>query len=273
MEGIKREKSGKPGLMGPLPGSLKDVEQKRRQVFKPILDNPYTQTNQWPEMDQKAATDILDLLCLLLLRVGKYSSILKEANEKKKVDKSHKTPDAPAIQSQMTIGFNSTVKKLESQASCKMRHKSTTKKHKKLKVIENSTQLKYIFVAKSDIQPALLTQSFPVLSFTASESLGNRIKLVELPKGAMNKLSESLNMKNIGIIGLTNNAKEAKPLYDLVNLNITDIDIPWLSGIFDESANINNLFHKPAVKMLLTSAPIIPKKNDQKKKRKNVSLL
>ena len=46
--------------------SLKSQEAKRKQVFRPILDNSFTQSNQWPFIEPTIANDIVDLLEVLL---------------------------------------------------------------------------------------------------------------------------------------------------------------------------------------------------------------
>lgn len=239
--------------VAPQLGSLKDVEQKKKQVFKPILDNPYTQSSQWPAIDAKLSTDILDLLCLLLMSVGKYELLAKETT---KAANKGEAAVPPEIRSHLTLGFNSTVKRLESQAAEKRQVLTGESKRAKKESVE---YLKYVFVAKNDISPSILTQSFPVLCYTASKSLDNRVKLVELPKGAMEKVSTTLNIKHTGIIGLTDVAAEAKPLYSLVNA-IEDVDMPWLSRIFTDIDGFKAYFHKPAIKVLATTAPVANKK-------------
>lgn len=245
--------STKKGVSEPQLGSLKDVEQKKRQVFKPILDNPYTQSSQWPEVDSKLANDILELLCLLLAGVGKYQKMKRGAKKGEDIGE-------PDMLNHITLGFNSTVKRLESQADEK--RQILTGQSKRLKKSSDSN-LKYVFVAKNDISPPILTQSFPVLCFTASQSLENRVKLVGLPKGSMDRLSSILNIKHTGIIGITENFTEAKPLLTLVD-SIEDVDMPWLSAIFTDISSFTAYFHKPAIKVLATTAPVATKKKSTK---------
>lgn len=247
------EQSTQKWVSKPQLGSLKDAEQKKKQVFKPILDNPYTQSNQWSELDAKLANDILELLCLLLAGVGKYQKMKSESKKGEDIGE-------PAMLNHMTLGFNSTIKRLESQADEKRQILTGQSKRPR-----NSfdSYLKYVFVAKNDISPPILTQSFPVLCYTASQSLENRVKLIELPKGSMERLSSILNIKHTGIIGITENFTDAKPLLTLVD-GIKDVDMPWLSAIFTDINSFTAYFHKPAIKVLATTAPAATKKKSTK---------
>lgn len=233
-------------------GSLKHLETKRRQVFKPILDNPFTQSNIWPFVEPTIANNIIELLCALLNKIGTYNKALKQAKSSQKLSTSK--PVAPSLSEEVTIGFNSTVLALEKQASIN-RLKLYNKKPKKL---TKGKTLKYIFVTKYDITPPLLTKSFPVLSYTASASKEDRVKLIQLPRGSMGRLSAALDLENTGIIGITAYIREAKALYELIDQNIKDVEVPWLDGLLDGKMPD---FIKPSIKMLETSAPIFSKNN------------
>ncbi|ODV79541.1 uncharacterized protein CANTADRAFT_20848 [Suhomyces tanzawaensis NRRL Y-17324] len=246
-------------------GSLKDMERKRRQVFKPVLDNPFTQSSLWPFVEPEIAGTIVDSLSAILSGLGSYNRTVQEAA---RLDKGSKqTPPEPEIKQHITIGFNSTVEALEKQASIH-RHRLTTKKHKPGK---QGRYLKYVFVTKYDITPAVLTNHFPVLAFTASSSTENKVKLVQLPRGSMAKLSEVLHMENTGILGFEAHIKEAQFLFKYVDEHIKDVEVPWLDGLFDPDNG--DFFSKPALSFLSTSAPILPKKNDQKAKKKQATTL
>ena len=122
-----------------------------------------------------------------------------------------------------------------------------------------------MFVAKFDISLALLLSPFPVLSYTASWSEGRRVKLVQLPKGSMAKLSSALKLENVSIIGIRANLSLASHLYELVDSNILDVEVPWLEGYLTGTAS--SYFAPPLAKVLATSAPVQAKKNNQKKRK------
>lgn len=248
-------------------GSLKDAEKRRRQVFKPILDNPYTQTKLWPYISPELSNTILEHLSQILSNLGSYNELAAEA--KKNNNSKMKTTDVPEIRKEITIGFNSTIKALETQAS---RHrKMLTKKskiHKKQRI--SDPYIKYVFVAKYDITSSLLTNPFPVLAFTSSTSANDRVKLIQLPRGSMSRLSSILKIKNTSILGLSDNIEQAQALYELIRSEVKDVEVPWLSYLFSQD-NLQEpgVFRKPAVKFVSTSAPIMAKKNDQKAKNKS----
>lgn len=233
-------------------GSLRDAEKRRRQVFKPVLDNPFTQGHQWPTVEPDLGNSIVDVLALVLSGLGSYNLLVKELRSKNGTGHP-KLPAEPPIRKHITIGFNSTVQSLEKQASAK-RAKATKKRAKKAECDSgDSIYIKYVFVAKAEISPPILTQHFPLLSFTASKSRLDRVKLIQLPRGATRKLSETLGVPNTTIIGLTGDLREAKPLYALAD-RVENVEAPWLEGMFwgDDEA----YFHKPALKVLATSAPV-----------------
>lgn len=229
-------------------GALKDFDEKRRQVYKPVLDNPYVNANTWPEVSPQLAVDIVDLLSVVLAPLGKYHQLLKEKAK----------PDAPPLANKVTLGFNSTVKRLEAQAAPKRDRVLNRKPSEPVK-----PYLKYVFCAKADIKPALLIQSFPILAYTASRLLEDRVKLVPLGKGAMAKLLAAAGVQNTTIVGLEQDVSGAQPLYDLVD-KIDDVDVPWLSGLFGEHSDV---FFKPNLKVLKTSAPKVQKKQKQQRQK------
>lgn len=240
--------------------SLKESEKKRKQVFKPVLDNPLTQSNVWPFVEPEIGTSLVDLLQHLLTPIGRY-------NEAKKLQKvngskldSSVSLEQPSIQKEITVGFNSTVKALEDQAQ----------QGRKSRIEAGNSDpppkyIQYVFVAKFDISLALLLSPFPVLSYTASWSEGRRVKLVQLPKGSMAKLSSALKLENVSIIGIRANLSLASHLYELVDSNILDVEVPWLEGYLTGTAS--SYFAPPLAKVLATSAPVQAKKNNQKKRK------
>lgn len=238
----------------PVEGSLKDIERKRREVFKPILDNPFTKGTEWPDVDPVTGKAILDYLIQLLSSYGSYIELQNSGKSK--------SIPVPDLADKITIGFNSTVKKLETQAAPNrekiLKKKKKNPEHESLK----SRYTKYVFVAKADISTPLLTSCFPLLTFSASRSLQDRVKLVLLPRGSMERLLKALCTENTCIISLSDDWKAGAALFDLLDAKVKNVEVPWLEGIFGEGEVV---FEKPAIKFLKTSAPIgKPKKNNGK---------
>lgn len=253
-------------------GSLREIERKRRQVFKPVLDNPYTQTTQWPFIEPELAENVIGLLQVALQALASYN----EARERQiGQEKAQERPDKPKLTSpvgdHVTIGFNSTVKSLESQAKKFRRFDQSTSRGKPLQETaagENTPYLKYVFVCKYDITPAILTSHFPILTFTASRSLADRVKLVQLPRGSMERLSRALHVKSAGIIGISAEFALAQVLRDLVNTQVADVQAPWLEGLLSGEWGP---FYKPNLAFLATTAPIMAKKNGKQGEKKRES--
>lgn len=210
--------------------SLKEREKRKRQVLKPILDNPFTSVN-WPFIEPEKAEIILEHLCLILKQISTY---------KENVKTSTKTPPPPEVMNKVVLGFNETISALEKQA--KSQHENT---------------ISYVLVCKYDLQPSILTQHFPVLSYTASKGSKSSVKLVQLPRGSIEKISEAVG-ETVGIIGLMSGIPHSEALTEVLDL-ISDVEVPYLES---------QEFQKLQVKFISTSMPIGVPKNDQKQKKK-----
>ncbi|KAI3407012.2 POP3 [Candida oxycetoniae] len=211
--------------------SLKARNARKNQNFRMLLDNPFTQSNIWPFVEPQVSTDILDLFEAL---VGPLFKSQVDGNKR------------PFVKG-VNYGFNSTVEVLERQAANNRGRRK-----------DSVDQLKYILVCKYDITPQLLITMFPVLCFTASKSPDNRVKLVQLPRGSMSRLSQVIGVPKTGIVGLSSNLKEAQALFDLIERRVSNIDAPWLNQIFENP----NMFYQPKVKQIVTV------RGDKKQKRK-----
>lgn len=198
----------------------------------------------------------------------------------------------------ITVGFNSTVKRLELQAAPnRERILGKPKKNKKRKSKNEASDVTpvsdldsknteaipptsqatatasssatpfvgYVFVARGDITTSLLTDCFPQLAFSASSSMSKRVKLVELPRGAASRLSKVLHTENASIISLCDDWSEASSLFSLINESVKDVDVPWLEQIFDPSAS---KYHSLNISFLKTEVPVgKPKKNQKQMNR------
>ncbi|RLV89628.1 hypothetical protein JA1_005066 [Spathaspora sp. JA1] len=222
--------------------SLKELEKKKKQVFKPILDNPYTQSNTWPFIEPDLSTTILDFLDVLLSPIGKYKT--STALVKQQVQ-------PPDIVNFVYHGFNSTVEALEIQAGVNrgIRHDKLAK-----------PQITHLFICKYDIVPNIITSMFPVLSYTASGS--TRVKLVQLPRGSMDRISKAVGVENTGIVGFTEGCPGAEALFELVNSSVKDVEVPWLDGLLTGDMK----FVAPGLRNIVTTAPVHQSKNKNKTK-------
>lgn len=136
----------------------------------------------------------------------------------------------PEILSHLTMGFNSTVRCLESLCGESMPDvirqylgkDMQTKGELKRKRKSNSArkELAAVFVGRSTLSPAHYAH-IPQLVELASKSRdpGQEIRLIQLSKGAEARLAKVLNVPRVGIVGLMD-CKLASVLIDYVRDNV-----------------------------------------------------
>lgn len=206
--------------------SLKEREKKRKQIFKPVLDSTLTQAN-WPFIKPELANSILEALEIVLKSVKGDQELLGK----------------------ITVGFNETTGNLEQLA---------------MHGIRKAIPVKYVFICKNDISNSLLTQHFPVLTFTASKRVKTSIKLVQLPKGSSQRISQALGKENTTILGIPSDLEVHEGLFNLFE-QVGDISVPFLEGIFNNEMH----FNEPLINMVATTAPIVSKSDNKQKGKAN----
>jgi ribonuclease P/MRP protein subunit POP3 len=186
-------------------------------------------------IDPSIQAQIVDFLLLLLKDIGSYNKLKAEGMAKEQL-KNIK----PQVLQDVTLGFNSTVQKLESQVRGK-------------KAVDDP--ILYVFVCRLDISPPLLIQHFPNLCYMAGSET-QQVKLIQLPRGTVDKL-ESVTGEKLRIIGLKHSSAVSKGFIELLNddTKVPGLDIEWLRDI---------KFHKAKVNMVKTTAPIINKASKNK---------
>lgn len=207
-------------------------------MFRPVLDNPYTKV-EWPSVTD--GEKLTELLCALLEPVGVYNEIKKKHNQEAK---------GPKILESVTIGFNSTTKAVEDQVDI-------SKKSDK-ELVRKGDEVTVVFVPRSDMAP-ILSGHFPVLC--AAASIRAPVKLIQLPKGSLSRITNAVGDDNcMGIVGLKmKEGTDIEGIKELSNLvdQVPPVNIPWLESI------ISTGFKKPNIKGLKTTAPM--KKGSKKK--------
>lgn len=191
--------------------------------------------------------DIADLLCKLLEPVGNFrrehikpskgnSSRKRKRNLAKAAvaGNDFKTAPPPEIFSHITLGFNSTVRHLESLSEFS----------KPLSLVETSLEasrdvsagsvdqlspLSAVFVCLTGLPP-ILTSSLPLLAATASLASIEEppILLVPLGKVAGEKLAQAVHQPRVGFVGLLSDTSTAENLMDLVRTHVQPVGVPWL---------------------------------------------
>ena len=152
-------------------------------------------TNIRKSVDQKTSNDILDVLSryypppslsnfkISLLAPLASHRTTHASRKRKRGNQDSSTSlfvDPPSLVSSMTVGFNPTTEHLESE-------------------IQNTSnaRMKVVFVCRGDTTSTHLYAHFPLIA-----SVLPHLRLVSLAKGAESRLSETLQLKRVGVIGL-----------------------------------------------------------------------
>lgn len=182
---------------------------------------------------------ILELLCSLLSPIGQHrrDHVVRSKGKRSKRQGRPKnkaintttssTPPKPELIHHVTVGFNSTIQRLQLLASHSTSPITSTAAGE-----ENSVLVKKmaaVFVSSATL-PALLVSSMPALVAAASTSRSSEqpIRLVFLPSAAEKRLAEALFQPRVGFVGLPEDAPGAKALIDLIRQKITPVDASWL---------------------------------------------
>ena len=159
--------------------------------------------------------------------------------------------NTPEVSKHVTIGFNSTMRYLESLA-----HKSASMAPKPPAEFSRNTlskpgsaqftktsrgsvipePLAVVFIPQSD-QSSELFAHLPLLLRVGSpcKPAPSATRLVLLPRAAEAKLSTALQIPRVGIIGLTQGALVASELLETVRTRITPVEIPWVEQAVAET--------------------------------------
>ena len=184
----------------------------------------------------------LDLLCELLTPVGEYqrklATIRGKRQRRRKASKDAKPPNHELVSTPklevlqaVTIGFNSTVRCLESAARATS---ASTSAHLHIdrqsagEADDSAAALAAVFVCRSNL-PSALCQPIPLLMGAAStgkDSL-HAPRLVSLPPEAENRLSVALAQPRVGLVGLRHGAIKAQLLIELVQRQVAVSKSPW----------------------------------------------
>jgi len=141
------------------------------------------------------------------------------------------TPLPPEITASVSVGFNSTERRLEAAAQ-RATPTGISRRVASEAREEDLKPLAAVFVDRSD-HPPILYAHLPQLLATASMSAPTEpaIRLVALPKGSMARLSSALHIPRVSIVGLERDAPNMRPLFEFIREHVAPIEIPWLKNI------------------------------------------
>ncbi|KAG5362256.1 hypothetical protein CJU90_4954 [Yarrowia sp. C11] len=207
-------------------------EEKRKAVLKQVLEDPYLKV-AWPEIADDKAESILNLLKSALAPIKPYRESQKHAK-----NTGSKLPPTPGAVERSFLGFNPVTKALQSQAKQNLLNQPVDE------------PITMVFICKDDIQPEILVKHFPSLCASASNAQ-TAVKLVALPAGSMDKLSENTGVRDLGCVALRAH-KDFETLAKVVEASTSNVSLPWKS---------ESPFTPLEVKSLTTFAPIKKSKN------------
>ena len=143
-------------------------------------------------------------------------------------------PAPPAIGAFLTIGYNSTIRCLDnmSRAATPEIFRVTADRSDAYVDPKAAQSLSAVFVDRSN-QPDILYGQLPVLIYTASlgRPAGSPIRLITLPSGAGERISTSLNIPRVSIIGILELAPNAESLLRFIEQKVAPVEIKWLTKI------------------------------------------
>lgn len=161
---------------------------KRRQVYKPILENPFTNEGKyWPHVNEQKL--VLELLEEKVLKKWKLLHEMKSEPEEQL--------------GSVILGFNDIVRKLSDRSE--------------------NPQKYMLFVCKKD-NPAVLSAQIPILCETSVHD----VLLVQLPRLSLAKFDDACGDKVHDGICLVQTNPHFQDLGKLVANNVEPLDIPWL---------------------------------------------
>ena len=143
-------------------------------------------------------------------------------------------PAPPTIGTFLTIGYNSTMRCLDNMSrSATPEVFRANAGHSDGPVNPKAAQsLSAVFVDRSN-QPDILYRQLPVLVYTASlgRPADSPIRLITLPNGAGERMSTSLRIPRVSIVGILELAPGAEPLLQFIQQKVPPVEIKWLTKI------------------------------------------
>ncbi|KAK5056539.1 hypothetical protein LTR84_012070 [Exophiala bonariae] len=133
----------------------------------------------------------------------------------------------PEITSHLTIGFNTTIRRLE--ALSQVRRPSSFSKPQKSSSGSSKaepTNLFAVLVCRRSF-PEVLTSSIPSMLVTAATK-PSRARLIDISPQSEAKIAEALKQPRVGVLGIEFDAPGVNNLSRFVLENIHEVDIPWL---------------------------------------------
>ena len=182
---------------------------------------------------------IIQHLVDLLRLIGDYrrrnvipSKGKRSKNRKRTDGEPDNDEEMPSIFNHLTIGFNSTVRSLETmsrRANPSILRNSIPSLQQ---AEEPSSNLSVVFVCRSVINDAV-TSSIPLMIVTASlaEPQTPPVRLVQLSTNAANGLAKALYQPRVAFVGIQTDAPDVDVILSLVRAAVAPVQVPWLEAV------------------------------------------
>ncbi|KEF63509.1 uncharacterized protein A1O9_01487 [Exophiala aquamarina CBS 119918] len=165
----------------------------------------------------------------------------------------------PEIYNNLTIGFNTTIRRLE--ALSQVRKPSSLSEPKTAHQSDPApTNLVAVLVCRRSL-PQVMTSSIPLL-IAAAAPKSSRSRLIEISTQSESKLAQALGQPRVGVLGVENDAAGATALARFVVDNIGSVDIPWLEPL-------SSPIYLPVKIHSATTAPKEKSSGDARKRKKS----
>lgn len=160
-----------------------------------------------------------------LRRKRKRSSEKNRAQNKPDTSARAGVSAEPEIQKYLTVGFNSTVRHLQSLSQAQTLPQTV----KDELHTDNSQSLHTILVCTSTL-PDVMTAPLPLLVASASLSLPEdaAVRLLPISQSSSMKISEALKQPRVSVLGLLGGHATMNNIQRLVAEEVGVIDVPWL---------------------------------------------
>ncbi|KIW45680.1 uncharacterized protein PV06_04051 [Exophiala oligosperma] len=191
---------------------------------------------QWPKLSSDHEQVILSLLLPLLQPVGDFrrDHILRSkgkgrARKKNSIQEQCTVQEwMPDVFGHLTIGFNSTIRRLEALASHRQPPSPLPKSDVK-RSRDPPAALSAVFVCRENL-PDMLTSSLS-LQVTTSAPRSTRARLIPVSPQSGAKIARALHQPRVGLLGVEKDAPGSKALLNWVSDNVELVEIPWLEKV------------------------------------------
>lgn len=210
----------------------KGADVKRRQIFKPLLSNPYTPRQNWTKIDPSDQLLVLESLTRQVLTPVARWNLLSKKDQDKELEKEGRDPKYSLFKDRLLIvlGYNAIMKTLEDKVQQNVRREKV--------------KPGVLFVSKGDMPTPLLYHHLPMLCALAG------VKLIQLPKNSSSKLGKALNLKSdVSIVYVDGELISHNETLNKVIEGVEVVDAGILNQLRSTTIDMN-------VKFLATDAPI-----------------